>query len=535
MAIRDGFIIPNAATYAPDFQTAQPDQGDFVILGNANYGVYNGCEISLDGSTVSLSGDRPHILAVNGVVYEIYALPSSWTGGIDTADSDPRFDLVVFDSSANALRVVRGISSTNPVFPDIDSNMTVLAAVYTPGSVGGGGNRHIIDKRNLLQKVVTGVNSPTVVRSYGYADGATSVKFNIDGNGKFNWQGFQDASIERTGAGVLSVTSELEATTLTATESATVAGADVVTTDTISWGTTLPASADIGDVFINNNTVGTSGGSLYVWKVNDGTQEWVPIEPQTPVGSVIMSILPQSQMPGWLLLDGSSVDEATADGLWGKFPINPETNLMTLPDMRGRFPLGAGQLGALGSGDVNVSRGTITDDDGTITVTMTPDQMPSHRHQSVDDTTTGSSGSHSHNGTATSAGAHTHVSVAAPNHTHSATDSGHWHYWEGGFPMVAIIPGTEGDSCMDIIFSDRSHTYVTRPEPHSMFGTANITVAGGGGHNHGIEPGGTHNHTVAIDVSSTHTHTAPTHVSAGNGLPMTFRPPSLSLNFYIKK
>lgn len=531
MAIRDGFIIPNAATYAPDFQTAQPDQGDFVILGNANYGVYSGCLIKLDGSTVSLESDtRPHIIAVNGVVYEIYGAPSTWSGSIDSPDTTPRFDLVVFDSSANALTVVRGLANSNPVLPDITSGMTVLAAVYTPGDSD---NRHIIDKRNLLQKVVTGVNSPTVLRSYGYAEGNTSVKFNVNGDGKLNWNGFDEASIERTGTGVLKVTSELQATTLTATGSATVAGNDVVTTDTISWGTSLPASASIGDIFVNNNNVGTSGGSLYIWKVNNGTEEWVPVEPQTPVGSIIMSVLPQSQMPGWLLLDGTDVDEETADGLWGVFPINGDT--MTLPDMRGRFPLGAGQLGALGSGDVNVSRGSITDDDGSITITLTDEnQLPTHRHQNTE-TATGSGGVHAHSGTATSAGSHTHPVVAAPNHSHTANDSGHWHYWEGGFPMVATIPGAPHDSCMDIPFADASHTYRTAPSAHSMFGTANITVEPAGAHNHGIEAAGTHNHTVSITNSSTHTHTVPTHNSVGQSAPITFRPPSLSLNFYIKK
>jgi hypothetical protein len=531
MAIRDGFIIPNAATYAPDFQTAQPDQGDFVILGNANYGVYNGCLIKLEGSTVSLdSATRPHIIAVNGVVYEIYGSPSTWEGSIDSADTDPRFDLIVFDDSANALTVVRGTPNSNPVLPDITSNMTVLAAVYTPG---GSGNRHIIDKRNLLQKVVTGINSPAVLRSYGYSDGTTSVKFNVNGDGKLNWQGFDDASVERLGAGVLKVTSELQATTLTATGSATVGGNDVVTTDTISWGTSLPASGSIGDIFVNNNNVGTSGGSLYIWKVNNGTEEWVPVEPQTPVGSIIMSVLPQSQMPGWLLLDGSEVNEETADGLWGVFPINE--GLMVLPDMRGRFPLGAGSLGPLGSGDVNVSRGNITDDDGSITIQLTNEnQLPSHRHQNTD-AATGPNGIHSHTGTATSAGTHTHPVVGAPNHSHTATDSGHWHYWEGGFPMVAIIPGTEGDSCMDNIFVDSSHTYVTRPEAHSQFGTANITVGSAGAHTHGVEAAGQHNHTVSIDNSSSHTHTVPTHNSVGSSADITFRPPSLSLNFYIKK
>jgi hypothetical protein len=88
---------------------------------------------------------------------------------------------------------------------------------------------------------------------------------------------------------------------------------------------------------------------------------------------------------------------------------------------------------------------------------------------------------------------------------------------------------------MDIPFADASHSYRTIPSQYSTLGIANITVAPSGAHNHGIEAAGAHNHPVSITNSSTHTHTVPTHSLVGQSAPITFRPPSLSLNFYIKK
>lgn len=101
--------------------------------------------------------------------------------------------------------------------------------------------------------------------------------------------------------------------------------------------------------------------------------------------------------------------------------------------------------------------------------------------------------------------------------------------------MVAIIPGTEGDSCMDIIFTDSSHTYVTKPSAHSMFGTANISVRDAGDHFHSI--GSVSNHTHSIDTMSEHTghtHPLPEHKTVGSGTAFTVQPPTLNLYFYVK-
>jgi hypothetical protein len=535
MALRNGFRIPNADTFAPDFQTSQPDQGDFLILGNNQYGVISGCGITLSGSTVTIE-NGPNVLVVAGQVYTI-------TGGISRSVSSiaasPQFDLVVYDTSlTDPFTVVTGTAAANPVFPDVTSTMTVLAAVFIPAS-GGSGSRRIIDKRNFLQTSVTGVNSSNVLKNLDST--GTNVKVNIDGTGKITWgsgSGATDTSLERYSAGKLLTEGELSAKIITATSSATVAGKSVITTETIEWGTGSgrPAAStkDIGDVYVSN-----TNGDISVVKLDTaGVKQWTSLQPNLPSGSVIQSFVSPDKMAGWLPLVGGTYATADAGNLPSLFPEWVSGSNIILPDMRGRIPVGGGDISG---GSIGNKNGVApVDGTGKATVTLTEANIPPHVHQSG--SSTGNAGGHKHGGYTDDGGAHSHTTDGnssstgnAGAHGHTANDSGHWHYWEGGFPMVAIIPGTEGDSCMDIIFTDASHTYVTRPEPHSMFGTANITVNNAANHSHSIGTSAKHNHIISnMDRVDDHSHTLPEHKSVGSGASFTVQPPTLNIYFYIK-
>ena len=533
MALRNGFRIPNADTFAPDFQTAQPDQGDFLILGNSQYGVITGCGITLSGSSVAVESG-PNLLVVAGQLYTL-------SGGLGLSVSSPavnaRFDLIVYDTSlASPFAVVAGTPAANPVFPDVTSTMTVLAAVFIPAS-GGSGSTHIIDKRNFLQTEVIGVNSPMIVKNLDST--GSYVKVSIDGSGKISWgsgSASPDTTLERSSANKLSTAGELSAGILTATTSATVAGKDVITTETIDWGNSRPSAStkDIGDVYVNNTT-----GDISVVKVpvSGGTKEWTSLQPNLPSGSVIQSLVAPDRMPGWLPLLGGTYSTSEAGNLPTLFPEWVSGGNITLPDMKGRIPVGGGSVT---NGSIGSTHGTVVDGSGKVSVTLSEDNIPAHIHQTG--TITGDAGSHHHTGSTGGAGAHTHTTSGhtggtgdAGTHGHTATDSGHWHYWEEGFPMVAIIPGNEGDSCMDIIFTDSSHTYVTKPSAHSMFGTANITITNAGNHFHSIGTSDTHTHSItSMDDVADHHHSIPEHKSVGSGTAFTVQPPTLNLYFYIK-
>jgi microcystin-dependent protein len=532
MALRNGFRIPNADTFAPDFQTSQPDQGDFLILGNNQYGVITGCGVTISGYSVAVESG-PNLLVVAG---QLYTLAGSLGLSVSSSAALARFDLIVYDTSLSSpFAVVAGTPAANPVFPDVTSTMTVLAAVFIPAS-GGSGSTHIIDKRNFLQTEVIGVNSPMILKNLD-STGAY-IKVSIDGSGKISWgngAGVTDVSLERSSAGKLLTAGELSAGILTATTSATVAGKDVITTETIDWGSSRPSAStkDIGDVYVNN-----TNGDISVVKLDPlGSKEWTTLQPNLPSGSVIQSLVAPDRMPGWLPLIGGTIATSAAGNLPDLFPEWVSGSNITLPDMKGRTPVGGGSIT---NGTIGSTHGTVVDGTGQSSVTLTTTNLPAHSHRTG--TTTGDAGTHAHTGTTAGDGAHTHTTSGhtggtgdAGAHGHTASDSGHWHYWEGGFPIVATFPGDHHDSCMDLPFTDSSHTYRTRPEAHSMFGTANITVTNADNHFHSIGTSATHTHSInTMSTQPNHNHTLPAHSSVGNGTPFTVQPPTLSLYFYIK-
>lgn len=516
MAIRDGFIIPNASTYAPDYQTSQPDQGDFLLLGNSRFGVVSGCAVSLTELTASI-GSGPNILVADDGIYIISENASVSLSG---RGSDARFDLVVF-SSSSGLTVVPGVPSANPVFPDITDTMVVLAAVFVPPA-GGATNPHLIDKRVFLQPSLVGVNMSTVLRNYstsGYA------KLNINGAGKVSWGGgsaSEDTFLERTSAATLKVTDSIEAKDFSATRSITLNGNDVVTTDRIDWGSSRPITADVGDVFIDS-----SSGELSIYRPGG----WGNVESNIPTGAVIMSFASPTQMPGWLPLIGQNLPQGDVGSLWDMFPDWRIGMTMTLPDMRGRLPIGAGYLDAANPGIPGTVGGDRIDDKGSVQKTLTVREMPSHSHQGGE-TETGATGSHSHSGTTAPESDHQHTISSAGSHAHSVSQTPHTHGFADGRVVVATANGA--DTCLDIIFNDASHSHTTRPVDATAGGSANVVVLSSGSHSHSSEGAGRHNHAFDTGQSGTHAHSLPAHTAQGEGIPFTVRPPSLSMYFYIK-
>lgn len=533
---RDGFIIPNAETYAPDYQTSQPDQGDFLILGNAQYGVIAGCKVSLSAETTASVSTGPHILLVDG---ELYQIGDNLSVSIPGKGALPRFDLVVFDTATDpspGLRVVSGTPATNPVFPDITSTITPLAAVFVPAS-GGSTTAHIIDKRNIIQTSLTALDTDNLIRNY--ASNGTGIRFNIDGSGKVSWgtSGTADTHLERLSAGVLKATDEIRAANFKATASITVNDEEVITTETIDWGTgaARPVSADIGDIYVNNQT-----GSISVWKPENGTEQWVTLQPNVPAGTVIQSFVPEARMPGWLLLNGQTVAKANVGNLWDLFKDDPAwrptvNEELVLPNLTGRFPVGAGGSG----GSPGTLHGSLVGGNptGLISVTLAEAQLPPHTHQTSPNNLqpgflTGVGGGHDHSGTVNPGGAHAHVATAAGSHSHPVNDPGHAHGWNGGWPIVSTLE--EPDSCVDAVFTDLNHMWRTIAVPYSTVNQTNIGIGTGGTHTHPTDQEPAHTHSFTTSPHGGHQHTLPTHSVIGQGRAIEFRPPSISLYFYIK-
>src|SRR5262245_39141242 len=183
----DGFLIPNARGVTSP-RMAEPDQIDFNTIAHALWGVVEGCLITCASATASTTGG---LAIVNGRLVTV-APGQSQTLAIGGALD--RFDLLVVNAGG-ALQVVRGDESTDPVFPDVSLDTTVLAAVFVPVGVSNLAD-NVIDKRkfvskSLLTKIAT---SDDLIRNVNN----TGNHFIVTGGGTMTWEG--DTVLERVSA-----------------------------------------------------------------------------------------------------------------------------------------------------------------------------------------------------------------------------------------------------------------------------------------------------------------------------------------------
>ena len=164
-----GLTVPNASDYGVTFQSidqAEPDSLDFQILGDGNYGIHNGGDITVfsaaTGSATLTAGE----VMVAGIYYPV----SSATLTFDAADTDPRFDIIVASvtsGTATYLTVKGTASATNPVFPTIASNQVPLYALYRKSGTTFN-NLSVVDKRKFIETVIrSGSAVPTAAAEFG--------------------------------------------------------------------------------------------------------------------------------------------------------------------------------------------------------------------------------------------------------------------------------------------------------------------------------------------------------------------------------
>lgn len=199
------------------------------------------------------------------------------------------------------------------------------------------------------------------------------------------------------------------------------------------------------------------------------------------ISSGTIQMFAGSSIPnGWLLCDGSSLSRKSYKDLFKiigtTYGVGNSNDTFTLPDMRGRIPICAGQGASL-------TARTLGANVGAETVTLSEANMPSHTH------------------TAT-------VGTQSANHTHSGTSGGvsanHQHY----FSHTAGTSGSYG------LFD--SGTASSSGQPNTG----------------GIQQNHTHSTTTGNE-SANHTHTV-TNANTGSGTAFSIMPPSIVINFIIK-
>jgi hypothetical protein len=165
-----GFTVPNASEYGTTIQSldqAEPDSLDFQILGNHNYGVLSGADItvySVDNGSAALTASYVY-------VNNHYGYVSASTVVFDAPDADARFDIVVavrVDATTFTYGVVKGTpDATNPIFPTVSSDKLPLYAIYRKSGVTLN-TLSVVDKRMFLNTAHrTGTAIPTEAADQG--------------------------------------------------------------------------------------------------------------------------------------------------------------------------------------------------------------------------------------------------------------------------------------------------------------------------------------------------------------------------------
>ena len=103
---RPGFVIPNASDSGISFRQAEPDAGDFVVLGSGNFGVLDGYDLAVSPGSVSI-GSATNRAVVNG---NIVTTAQGSSLSIRSSGSSDRLDLVGVDASGN-LVLLEGTAS----------------------------------------------------------------------------------------------------------------------------------------------------------------------------------------------------------------------------------------------------------------------------------------------------------------------------------------------------------------------------------------------------------------------------------------
>ena len=139
--------------------------------------------------------------------------------------------------------------------------------------------------------------------------------------------------------------------------------------------TTTPQSTD--EIIINRTT-----GSTGVYKIT--ADQFLSSVATPPVGS-IMSYGGANAPTGWVLCGGKEISRSTYASLYAvigtQFGTPSNASLFKVPDLRGRFPLGADNMGGTSAGRVtDMTADNLAGYSGTETKTLISDNLPDHQH-----------------------------------------------------------------------------------------------------------------------------------------------------------
>jgi hypothetical protein len=164
--------------------------------------------------------------------------------------------------------------------------------------------------------------------------------------------------------------------------------------------------------------------------------------------------------------------------------------------------------------------------------TLTKEQLPAHTHFGSGTSSTGSGGEHTHTASLVPAGGHTH-NTSGGAHRHHVADGGHSH------------PAPFGSSGYIVSFTALTpeSIYIPPSGPGArgnLYGATGIAATGvevttgDSDHGHIVDSAPDHTHQVVFQQSGGHTHQFPAESTVGSSQPVSVRPASLGVNYFIK-
>ncbi len=303
--------------------------------------------------------------------------------------------------------------------------------------------------------------------------------------------------------------------------SVTGSGATITSLGTVSAGMQFTLKMAGANTFVHSANIVCPGGTNIITAAGDileftseGAGVWVLTDFQpgtTSVGGVPVGVIVPyggSAAPsGWLLCYGQAVSRSTYAGLFATvsttYGLGDGSTTFNIPDLRGRAPFGADNMGGTAASRVTTASGFTAgargETGGAETVTLSTTQIPSH--------------SHGQQGTFASG-------VQSADHTHTfsgttATESqGHYHNFDG--QSVLVGPFSQGgDGAIQSTAAAGTITntgYNLQSHTHTYSGTTS-----------GLSASHTHSTTISGTTGNT-----------GSGGAHSNMPPALMTNYLIR-
>lgn len=508
----DGFLVPNAGGL--DYpRLAEPDQVDFNTLSNVRWSVLEGCLVVVSGSTASTSGG---LVIVDGVVVEITDGASVDLG---VGGANDRFDLVVATKSGT-LKVVTGTAAPDPVFPDIGTDETLLAAVLCPTGKSSFSD-YVVDKRLFAPKslLTRQLGGDWLIRNIDPDDTSRNL-FSVHGGGRMTWN--QDTILYRDSPQQLRVEKHLNVRGKLNAIGDITGHAGLTVSGRIDSSNFYRGAVRGGDEL---STIRQDGqGRAFILAATGVWYEIATTETTRMTGEILQTVRSPNDMPAeWVPIDGRTINEDNIPSLFtlpqlSKYISAGSPRTMKLPDMTGRVMIGGSSVKTGGSNSVVLELAN----------------LPRHDHNvRVKD-----GGAHTPSGTVQRGGGHGHAqSAASGQHGHPVSDPGHKHpaaEGPGGTPtqVVALVWG--GQNKIDALFNDRNHTYSVEALSWTDSAVTGITIGSTGSeHTHIFNDAPDHGHGLTLNPVPSHPHSV-TEDEVGSGKSFSVEQEYLAVFFYIR-